>query len=92
MLNTTQVPIDKLYITTEQRAAISALYAKNEEITRCTFSPDPASQTIANTFLKSYGLDPEMRQRLESRWSISWSISWVVGNGLDRVHRVLFQW
>lgn len=92
MLNTAQVPIDKLHITTEQTAAISALYAKNEEITRRTFSPDPASQTLANTFLKNYGLDPEMRQRLESKWSISWSISWVVGSGLDRVHRVLFQW
>jgi predicted 3-demethylubiquinone-9 3-methyltransferase (glyoxalase superfamily) len=64
-------------------AAISALYAKNEQITHCTFSPDPPSQTLTNMFLKSYGLNPEMCQWLESKWSISWLISWVVCSGLD---------
>ncbi len=88
-----KVYIEKLWLTTEQRAQIDAFYANRDAsplVIRVFDANNTEEQREAAALLASEGLDPDGREELGNRWSSRWD-----GETEKRgivTKRELFQW
>lgn len=81
----------KLYLNSEQEAAIRSLYAGNREY-RMRFNTNASSQASAERVLHSNGLTQtgQDENKLENCWLTAWSSTWGSKKGMKK--RSLFQW
>ncbi len=88
-----RVYIEKLWLTTEQRAQIDAFYANPDAsplVIRVFDGQNMDDQQAAASLLASEALDPDGREELGNRWSSRWNRQTEKRGLVTR--RELFQW
>jgi hypothetical protein len=87
-----EIYLEKLTLTEEQRTQIKAKYQDGQEIEDITFNPtDGTEQLAAAALLGTNHLDIDSRESLENRWSVKWGRS-TGGKRNGQTRRVLYQW
>ncbi|EIM80782.1 uncharacterized protein STEHIDRAFT_115633 [Stereum hirsutum FP-91666 SS1] len=86
--DTVKVPLERLWLSPDQKSALQGLYTA-QQVYRRTFSTTTAGQDDARNLLSRHSLNIESRGQLESRWTTVWSTKWRTRAG--DVHRVLVQ-
>lgn len=86
-----EIYIDKLWLTTDQRRSVEELYAANG-VPSWDYQPEvDEDQVAAATRLAGEGLEVgEMAKSLGNRWSVRWSRN--SGQGFQETCRQLYQW
>ena len=86
-----QVPVRKLYLSSEQDEAIRKIYSRKGEF-RMQYGESDASQADAEKTLCTNGLSQtgQPHNRLENCWLTAWSSTWGSKKGVKK--RSLFQW
>ena len=79
-------------MTPAQDQRINDIYASKERdaVVRHIFTTSESSQALTQSMMIVAKLDPESRNKLESKWNVVWKNEWSTSQG--RVYRKLFQW
>lgn len=86
------IPLDQLYISSQQESEIRALYAHGTSVVDHIFDiSDRLDQAEAMRLLEGYGVDEASRENMGNRWSIRWKGEGPKVGGKPS-QRVLYQW